>query len=99
MASGSCVPHQQAEHMTAPTRSRTTSMKTLANGEPSTHDPIRTSAVLRGNTLESVFNPNVARNLVITDGRDRGADFNPVLRVKPSRRVCGFESKTQMIPG
>jgi hypothetical protein len=39
MASGSCVPHQQAEHMTAPTRSRTTSMKTLANGEPSTHDP------------------------------------------------------------
>jgi hypothetical protein len=39
MASGSYVPHQQAEHMTAPTRSRTIFMKTLANGEPSTHDP------------------------------------------------------------
>jgi hypothetical protein len=34
MASGSYVPHQQAEHMTAPTRPRTTSMKPLANGEP-----------------------------------------------------------------
>jgi hypothetical protein len=46
MASGSCVPHQQAEHMTAPTKPRTTSMKTLANGEPSTHDPKRSLAPL-----------------------------------------------------
>jgi hypothetical protein len=46
MASGSCVPHQQAEHMTALTKPRTTSMKTLANGEPSTHDPLRTLAEL-----------------------------------------------------
>lgn len=41
MASGSCVPHQQVEHMTAPTRLRTISKKTLATGEPSTHDPKR----------------------------------------------------------
>src|SRR5208282_4872684 len=42
MASGSCLPHQQVEHMTAPTRLCITYLKTLAIGAPSTHDPKRT---------------------------------------------------------
>jgi hypothetical protein len=36
MASGRCVPHQQAAHMAAPTEEQSIK-KTLANGEPSTH--------------------------------------------------------------
>ena len=50
MASGSCVPHQQVEHMTAPTRLRTISKKTLATGEPSTHDPLRMGQPRRKNS-------------------------------------------------
>jgi hypothetical protein len=46
MASGLCVPHQQAAHMAAPTEGQNIN-KTLANGEPSTHDPKRTFARLR----------------------------------------------------
>ena len=38
MASGRCVPHKQAAHMAAPTEGQNIK-KTLANGEPSTHDP------------------------------------------------------------
>jgi len=41
MASGPCVPHQQAAHMAAPTRLKHRIKKTLAKGEPSTHDPKR----------------------------------------------------------
>jgi hypothetical protein len=37
MASGPCAPHQQAEHMAAPTSLAETFKITLANGEPSTH--------------------------------------------------------------
>ena len=38
MASGHVkVPHQQAEHMAAPTSTASTSNKSLANREPSTH--------------------------------------------------------------
>jgi hypothetical protein len=36
MASGQCVPHQQAAHMAAPTEGQNIK-KNLANGEPSTH--------------------------------------------------------------
>jgi hypothetical protein len=36
MASGLCVPHQQAAHMAAPTEGQNIK-KTFANGEPSTH--------------------------------------------------------------
>jgi hypothetical protein len=36
MASGSCAPHQQVEHMAAPTDAQCIK-KTLANGEPSAH--------------------------------------------------------------
>jgi hypothetical protein len=36
MASGRCAPHQQVEHMAAPTSSADAQF-TLANGEPSTH--------------------------------------------------------------
>ena len=36
MASGLCVPHQQAAHMAAPTEGQNIK-KTLAKGEPSTH--------------------------------------------------------------
>ena len=36
MASGPCVPHQQVEHMAAPTEKQYTK-KALANGAPSTH--------------------------------------------------------------
>jgi len=43
MASGQCVPHQQAAHMAAPTEGQNVE-KTLANGEPSTHDAKRTLA-------------------------------------------------------
>ena len=39
----SCEPHQQAEHMAAPTNAAFVK-KVLANSEPSTHDPKRTSA-------------------------------------------------------
>ena len=39
MASGHCVPHQQAAHMAAPTRRKHRIKETLAKGEPSTHDP------------------------------------------------------------
>ena len=38
MASGHCVPHQQAAHMAAPTEGQNIKI-TLANGEPSTHVP------------------------------------------------------------
>jgi hypothetical protein len=41
MASGLCVPHQQAAHMAAPTEGQNIK-KTLANGEPSTHGARRT---------------------------------------------------------
>jgi hypothetical protein len=41
MASGSCVPHQQVEHMAAPTEAHCIK-KTLAKGEPSTHGAKRT---------------------------------------------------------
>jgi hypothetical protein len=43
MASGLCVPHQQAAHMAAPTEEQSIK-KTLANGEPSTHGAMRTWA-------------------------------------------------------
>ena len=46
MASGHCVPHQQAAHMAAPTEGQNVE-KTLANGEPSTHDAKRTLEKLR----------------------------------------------------
>jgi hypothetical protein len=42
MASGQAAPHQQAEHMAAPTSLAPPSKKTLANGEPSTHGTNRT---------------------------------------------------------
>ena len=38
----SCEPHQQAEHMAAPTNAAFVK-KVLANSEPSTHGPKRTS--------------------------------------------------------
>jgi hypothetical protein len=41
MASGLCVPHQQAAHMAAPTEGQNIK-KTIANGEPSTHGAKRT---------------------------------------------------------
>jgi hypothetical protein len=43
MASGLCVPHQQAAHMAAPTEGQNVK-NTLANGEPSTHGAKRTLA-------------------------------------------------------
>jgi len=44
MASGHVkVPHQQAEHMAAPTSTASTSNKSLANREPSTHGYSRRS--------------------------------------------------------
>jgi hypothetical protein len=43
MASGLCLPHQQAAHMAAPTEGQSIN-KTLANGEPSTHGAKRTLA-------------------------------------------------------
>jgi hypothetical protein len=65
MASGSCVPHQQAEHMTAPTRPRTTSMKTLANGEPSTHDPAQTS-VLIDHSMNASHHGGLATSMLVS---------------------------------
>jgi hypothetical protein len=47
----SCEPHQQAEHMAAPTNAAFVK-KVLANSEPSTHGPKRT---FRGGGLESAF--------------------------------------------
>ena len=41
MASGLCVPHQQAAHMATPTEGQNIK-NTLANGEPSTHGAKRT---------------------------------------------------------
>jgi hypothetical protein len=41
MASGPCAPHQQAEHMAAPTSTAETFKITLANGEPFTHGEVR----------------------------------------------------------
>ena len=46
MASGLCVPHQQAAHMAAPTEGQNIK-KNLANGEPSTHGAKRTLEKLR----------------------------------------------------
>ena len=37
-----CAPHQQVEHMAAPTKCAHCIKKTLANGEPSTHGAKRT---------------------------------------------------------
>ena len=45
MASGQCVPHQQAAHMAAPTEGQNIK-KNLANGEPSTHGAKQTLAAL-----------------------------------------------------
>ena len=42
----SCEPHQQAEHMAAPTNAALVK-KTLANSEPSTHGPSRKSRDVR----------------------------------------------------
>ena len=50
MASGHVVPHQQAGHMAAPTSLASTSKKTLAKGEPSTHGTFRTSRPFCGLT-------------------------------------------------
>ena len=47
MASGLCVPHQQAAHMAAPTEGQNIK-KNLANGEPSTHGAKRTFAIRCG---------------------------------------------------
>ena len=47
----SCEPHQQAEHMAAPTNAALVK-KVLANSEPSTHGPKRT---FRGSGCESAF--------------------------------------------
>ena len=44
MASGLCVPHQQAAHMAAPTEGQNIK-KALAKGEPSTHGAKQTFAV------------------------------------------------------
>ena len=46
MASGLCVPHQQAAHMAAPTEGQNIK-KNLANGEPSTHGAKRTFTPVR----------------------------------------------------
>ena len=43
----SCEPHQQAEHMAAPTNAAFVK-KVLANSEPSTHGPKRTFRLRRG---------------------------------------------------
>jgi hypothetical protein len=51
MASGLCVPHQQAAHMAAPTEGQNIK-KDLANGEPSTHGAKRTFAAPK--TLSAV---------------------------------------------
>ena len=42
----SCEPHQQAEHMAAPTNAAFVK-KVLANSEPSTHGPFRHSRLVR----------------------------------------------------
>src|SRR5208282_4831872 len=66
MASGSCVPHQQAEHMTAPTRLCITYLKTLAIGAPSTHDPKRTLPPVEQNDRlcsRPLLPPRVLKNL------------------------------------
>jgi hypothetical protein len=47
----SCEPHQQAEHMAAPTNAALVK-KVLANSEPSTHGPKRTFGAF---VLESAF--------------------------------------------
>jgi hypothetical protein len=48
MASGLCVPHQQAAHMAAPTEGQSIKI-TLANGEPSTHGAKRRPEVADAN--------------------------------------------------
>jgi hypothetical protein len=51
MASGQNVPRSKAEHMAAPTNAAGVK-KALANPEPSTHGPERTSAIA---TTKSAF--------------------------------------------
>jgi len=51
MASGLCVPHQQAAHMAAPTEGQNIKI-TLANGEPSTHGAKRTLLPLKPGVQE-----------------------------------------------
>jgi len=46
MASGLCVPHQQAAHMAAPTEEQSIK-KALANGEPSTHGANQAFSIMR----------------------------------------------------
>ena len=49
-----CAPHQQVEHMAAPTKAHCIK-KTLANGEPSTHGAKRTWGALRGTSASDPF--------------------------------------------
>ena len=54
MASGQCAPHQQVEHMAAPTSLAETFKSTLANGEPSTHGELQS---LQVQALNGHFDP------------------------------------------
>jgi hypothetical protein len=50
----SCEPHSKAEHMAAPTNAALVKI-TLANAEPSTHDPKRTLVSVQHASPEAFF--------------------------------------------
>ena len=70
MASGLCVPHQQAAHMAAPTEGQNIK-KNLANGEPSTHGAKRTFTNRQG-----AAGPITLSEARIPRLRDRNANIN-----------------------
>ena len=76
----SCEPHQQAEHMVAPTNAASVK-KVLANSEPSTHGPSPTSCDVR--------------DLVGIEGKAEVTRTSPEDRLSPSRAVTFLHSQGQ----
>src|SRR5947208_15074565 len=81
----SCEPHSKAEHMAAPTNAELVKI-TLANAEPSTHDPKRTSGECREN--QEIIALGVSDLIHVKAGRQPG---HYAARQKEKRRMsCGI---------
>ena len=59
----SCEPHQQAEHMAAPTNAALVK-KSLANPEPSTHGPLRRFAAMQSHVRLGATDGVIGRRVV-----------------------------------
>jgi hypothetical protein len=76
MASGLCVPHQQAAHMAAPTEGQNIK-NTLANGEPSTHGAKRTLRILPTRTARAAGERYFSAKMLLCEVRNPGCLLTP----------------------